>query len=499
MKNISMLINAKDTVAQIRPEIYGHFSEHLGRCIYEGIYVGKDSSIPNENGIRKDVVEAFRNINVPVIRWPGGCFAEEYHWKDGVGPLEARKKIVNVNWGGVIEDNSFGTHEFMDLCRQVGCKPYINGNVGSGTVQEMSEWLQYMTSDGTPMAEWRKENGQEDAWKMEFLGVGNENWGCGGNMSPEDYATEYTKYQSFCREYNGNKLCRIACGPSSADYNWMEVMMKKITSGWGDNTIAGGIDLHYYTMPIWPDTDSATEFDDKLHYSTMDSAYYLDELLTRHTEIMNRYDPENKVGLVIGEWGCWHSVENGTNPAFLYQQNAMRDALVAAIELNIFNRHCKRVMMANLAQSVNVLQSVLLTEGDKLIKTPTYHVFDLYKEHQNGVEVYCYTDNDKAIEEGKAPMISSSASVKEEKMTITLTNCSLEEEAEIVCDIMHFNAAKVRARILHADTHAFNDFDHPSDVVINEYNVDYENGKLNLIMPPCSVVEIRLLNTDYPM
>ena len=492
MKKITMLINARDEVARIAPEIYGHFAEHLGRCVYGGIYVGEDSPIPNDKGIRKDVAEAFRQIRVPAIRWPGGCFAEEYHWKDGVGPRENRKKMVNINWGGVIEDNSFGTHEYMELCRQVGCKPYINANLGSGTVQEMAEWVEYMTAEGTPMAQWRKENGQEAPWKVGFLGIGNENWGCGGEMSAESYAAEYRRYAAFCRDYNGNRLCRIACGPSSADYGWMETMMKAISKGWGGTPMAGGIDLHYYTMPIHPEMDSATEFDDKLHYATMDSAAFVDELLTRHTEIMNRYDPENKVGLIIGEWGCWHQVEPGTNPGFLYQQNAMRDALVAAIHLNAFNRHAKRVIMANLAQTVNVLQSILLTEGDKLVKTPTYHVFDLFKAHQGGTAVYCYTDGEKAAEGYAAPMLSTSASVRDGVMTITLSNCSLTETAEVDCDVCHFAASQAQARILTADTHAFNDFDHPEDVTIQPYSADFAAGKLHITLPPCSVAEVTL-------
>ena len=490
MKLITMLINARDTIATIRPEIYGHFAEHLGRCVYGGIFVGKDSPIPNENGVRSDVAEAFRNIKVPTIRWPGGCFAEEYHWRDGIGNPDARKKMINVNWGHVVEDNSFGTHEYMELCRQIGAKPYINGNVGSGTVQEMAEWIEYMTAVGTPLAELRRRNGQEAPWQVPFLGVGNENWGCGGEMTAETYAAEFRKYAAFCREYNGNHLCRIACGPSSADYGWMETMMKAISKGWGGYPLAGGIDLHYYTMPIHPDMDSATEFTDAQHYATMDSAFFCDELLTRHTEIMNRYDPENKVGLIIGEWGCWHQVEKGTNPAFLYQQNAMRDALVAAIHLNIFNRHAKRVMMANLAQTVNVLQSILLTDGDRMVKTPTYHVFELYKAHQGGTAVYAYTDAAKADEGYKAPMISSSASLKDGVMTLTLANCSLTEEAQIECDVCHFAAGKAQARILHADVRAFNDFDHPEDVVIRPWTADFANGRLTITLPPCSVTEV---------
>lgn len=485
MKKISMVINADDRLGHISPEIYGHFSEHLGRCIYNGIYVGENSPIPNTDGIRNDIIEAFRNIKAPVFRWPGGCFAEEYHWQDGIGEKALRRKIVNTNWGGVTEDNSFGTHEFMRFCELVGCKPYINGNVGSGSVREMSEWIEYMTSDvESPLTEQRKKNGRAEPWKLEYLGVGNENWGCGGNMRPEYYADVYKRYQTFCRNYSGNRLYRIACGPSSADYNWTEVMMKNL-----DSNNVDAIDLHYYTMPVWPEMESATDFDDELYYKTIAAANFSDELITRHSEIMNRYDPEKKIGLVIGEWGCWHNVEEGTNPGFLYQQNTMRDAIVAAIELNVFNRHSDRVVMANLAQAVNVLQSVILTEGGKMIKTPTYHVFDLFKTHQNNEAVYCYTQNENMSEGKNAPMISVSASVNEKSMTVTVANCSLTEEAAVECSIFGFKASSVSCRILTNEAHSYNDFDCPDRVSITEHTAVIKDNVLKLNIPPCAVVE----------
>ena len=485
MKKISMVINADDRLGHISPEIYGHFSEHLGRCIYNGIYVGENSPIPNTDGIRNDIIEALRNIKAPVFRWPGGCFAEEYHWQDGIGEKALRRKIVNTNWGGVTEDNSFGTHEFMRFCELVGCKPYINGNVGSGSVREMSEWIEYMTSDAeSPLTEQRKKNGRAEPWKLEYLGVGNENWGCGGNMRPEYYADVYKRYQTFCRNYSGNRLYRIACGPSSADYNWTEVMMKNL-----DSNNVDAIDLHYYTMPVWPEMESATDFDDELYYKTIAAANFSDELITRHSEIMNRYDPEKKIGLVIGEWGCWHNVEEGTTPGFLYQQNTMRDAIVAAIELNVFNRHSDRVVMANLAQAVNVLQSVILTEGDKMIKTPTYHVFDLFKTHQNNEAVYCYTQNENMSEGKNAPMISVSASVNEKSMTVTVANCSLTEEAAVECSIFGFKASSVSCRILTNEAHSYNDFDCPDRVSITEHTAVIKDNVLKLNIPPCAVVE----------
>ena len=485
MKKISILINADDRLGHISPEIYGHFSEHLGRCIYNGIYVGENSPIPNTDGIRNDIIEAFRNIKAPVFRWPGGCFAEEYHWQDGIGEKSLRRKIVNTNWGGVTEDNSFGTHEFMRFCELVGCKPYINGNVGSGSVREMSEWIEYMTSDAeSPLTEQRKKNGRAEPWKLEYLGVGNENWGCGGNMRPEYYADVYKRYQTFCRNYSGNRLYRIACGPSSADYNWTEAIMKNL-----DSNNVDAIDLHYYTMPVWPEMESATDFDDELYYKTIAAANFSDELITRHSEIMNRYDPEKKIGLVIGEWGCWHKVEEGTNPGFLYQQNTMRDAIVAAIELNVFNRHSDRVVMANLAQAVNVLQSVILTEGDKMIKTPTYHVFDLFKTHQNNEAVYCYTQNENMSEGKNAPMISVSASVNEKSMTVTAANCSLTEEDAVECSIFGFKASSVSCRILTNEAHSYNDFDCPDRVSITEHTAVIKDNVLKLNIPPCAVVE----------
>ena len=484
-----LVINVHDKKGKINKEIYGHFSEHLGRCIYEGIYVGEDSKIPNVNGMRKDVVDALKEIKIPVLRWPGGCFADEYHWKDGIGENENRKKMINTHWGGVVEDNSFGTHEFMELCRQLECEPYINGNVGSGTVQEMSEWVEYLTFEGvSPMADLRKKNGHEEAWKVKYFGVGNESWGCGGNMTPEHYANEYRRYQTFCRNYAGNKLYKIACGPNSNDYKWTEGVMK-IASNFMD-----GLSLHYYTVPgeSWTNKGAATTFDEKDWYLTLKKTLKMEELINRHGAIMDKYDPEKRVGLIVDEWGNWFDVEIGTNPGFLYQQNTMRDALVAGINLNIFNKHCDRVKMANIAQVVNVLQSVILTEGEKMILTPTYHVFNMYKNHQEAtlVESYLETKNIGIEEEAQVPNLHESVSVDADgRVNITINNLSLDESYDIEGIFVDRPIKDVKATILVNEMDAYNTFENPEVVKPEEFTKFTINEKgMNFTIPACSII-----------
>jgi alpha-N-arabinofuranosidase len=351
---VKVQVNADIKKSSISKNIYGHFSEHLGRCIYQGIWVGKDSPIPNTDGIRNDVIEALRNIRIPVLRWPGGCFADEYHWQDGIGPAENRPKMINTHWGGVVEDNSFGTHEFFRLCELTGAEPYINGNVGSGTVHEMQQWVEYMTFDGlSPMSNLRKQNGQAEPWKLKYFGIGNENWGCGGNMRPEYYADEFRRYATYVRNFGDNKIFKIACGPNENNYNWTEVLMREA------GNFMDGLSLHYYTLPTnnWSNKGSSTEFDERGWFKTLKNTLVMDELLTRHSTIMDKYDRDKRVAIVVDEWGTWYNVEPGTNPGFLYQQNTIRDALVAGINLNIFNSHSDRVRMANIAQIINVLPS----------------------------------------------------------------------------------------------------------------------------------------------
>jgi len=486
------LINPNQKISKISKDIYGHFAEHLGRCIYNGIYVGENSSIPNVNGMRCDVVRALKDMGISVLRWPGGCFADEYHWKDGIGPKEARKKMVNTHWGGVVEDNSFGTHEFFELCSQLGCDAYINGNVGSGTVEEMNEWVEYMTFDGvSPMAELRKKNGREKPWNVKYFGVGNESWGCGGNMDPEYYGCLFKRYNTYVRDYDKDKhIQRIACGPNNDDYHWTREVMDKVKH------YANGISLHYYTLPNadWDNKGSATQFSESDYYRTIVKAYRMEELITNHLAMMDSVNPQRWVKLVIDEWGTWYDVEPGTNPGFLYQQNTMRDAVVAALTLNIFNKHSARIMMANIAQTVNVLQSVILTEADKMVLTPTYYVFKMFKEHQENTLLGSYLTSGSILSEEisrECPQLIESASVDENGIIYaTVVNVSATDEAELKCQIADTRVKSVRGEILSGAIHDKNDFDNESTVVLKEF-ADFETcfDGFTAVIPPCAVVK----------
>ena len=483
------IINVTNRKERINKNIYGHFSEHLGRCIYEGIYVGEESSIPNKKGMRTDVVEALKAIKVPVLRWPGGCFADEYHWKDGIGPKEYRKKMINTHWGGVIEDNSFGTHEFMELCRQVGCEPYINGNLGSGTVQEMSEWVEYLTFNGlSPMSELRKRNGQEKAWHVKYFGVGNENWGCGGNMRPEYYADEYRRYQTYIRNYSDNQIYKIACGANGTDYNWTRVLMERASS------YMDALTVHYYTVPGGFETKMpALGFDEEAYYHTLKEAAFMEELLKKHIDVMDQYDKDKRIALIVDEWGSWYQTEPGTNPGFLYQQNTMRDAMIAGMTLNMFNKHADRVRMANIAQMVNVLQAIVLTEGANMILTPTYHVFDLYKVHQDATLLESFISKmETGSDENKVQDLYESASIDEEgRVHVTICNVDIHHSKIIEGTLTGYTAHHVKGRMISGKMDAHNTFENPHAVKIEDVkHLDLAQDTFTVEVPPCSIIQL---------
>jgi alpha-L-arabinofuranosidase len=481
---------AKDTISK---HIYGQFSEHLGHCIYGGIWVGENSPIPNTRGIRNDVVAALKRISIPNLRWPGGCFADEYHWMDGIGPREKRARMINTHWGGVVEDNSFGTHEFLDLCEQLGTEPYICGNLGSGTVEEMSKWVEYITFDGeSPMANLRKQNGREKPWHVKFWGVGNENWGCGGNMTASFYADQFKRYGTYCRNYGSNHLVKIAGGPSDDDYNWTETLMKNVNSG-----LMGGMSLHSYTITkTWADKGSATKFGEDEYFTTIKQTLLMEDRITKHATIMDRYDPAKSIGLMVDEWGTWFNVEPGTNPGFLFQQNTIRDALVAGINLNIFNNHCDRVKMSNIAQMVNVLQAIIFTDGDKMVLTPTYYTYEMYKVHQDAVMIpLSFKSPDYEFNGQKIPAITASASRdKQGKTHITFTNANPNQDIEISIEMQGAKFSGVTGTVLTTKTlNACNTFTAPETVKSVAFNGAKIN-KDNLIvkLPSKSLVMVEL-------
>jgi len=489
----NLVIHADAGKETINRNIYGHFAEHLGRCIYEGFWVGKDSPIPNTRGIRNDVVEALRALKIPVLRWPGGCFADEYHWMEGIGPPEQRPAMVNTHWGMVTETNAFGTHEFLDLCEQLGCEAYIAGNVGSGTVEEMQDWVEYMTFDGdSQMANLRRANGRDGPWRVRFFGVGNENWGCGGNMTPEYYADLYNRFQTYVRSYSGNRIVKVACGPGSENYQWMRVVMERC------NRRMDAISLHHYVRGTgnWTRKGSATQFDEAEWFALMKNTLTIYPLLKNSIEIIDTVDSRGRIDLFVDEWGTWWDAEPGTNPSFLYQQNTLRDAVSAGIFLNAFNEHCRRVRMANIAQTNNVLQAMILTEGDKMILTPTYHVFEMYKVHHDAtllpVELQCgdYQSGDETV-----PAINVSASKdKSGKIHISLCNLDPKNSQQLQCRFEGLEAKHISGRVLTAEVMtAHNTFDKPQEVKPAAFDAFSLKGEvLAMTLPSKSVVVLEV-------
>ena len=491
-RRATLTIRAGEPGPQISRQIYGQFAEHLGRAIYDGVWVGPDSSIPNTRGIRNDIVEALRRIKIPNVRWPGGCFADQYHWRDGIGDPAKRPRRVNIHWGGVVEDNSFGTHEFLDFAQLIGADPYVAANVGSGSPQEMADWIEYMTFDGdSDLAKLRQSNGRRDPWKVPFLGIGNENWGCGGRMTPEYYSDLYRRFSVYARDWSGNRLQRVAAGPGGTDLHWLDVIAQHVTQG------VQGISLHYYTLGnTWQDKLAATGFPESGWYAVLRDALKIDQLLIDAEKIMDTHDASGRVGLYVDEWGTWYSAEPGTNPAFLYQQNTIRDAVVAGVTFNIFHRHAKRVKMANIAQLVNVLQALILTDGAKMVLTPTYHVFDMYQVHHDATLLPTDIESDRTtLGNDSFPAVSASAS-RDAQGVVHVSLVNLDPKAEMSVDAridgQKFNA--VSGRILTApamDTH--NTFDAPNRVQPAAFTgATLQGAALKARLPPRSVVVLTL-------
>jgi alpha-N-arabinofuranosidase len=487
-----VILNTGSAKIQISKHIYGHFAEHLGRVIYDGIYAGEDNSkIPSTNGVRNDVIKALKDLKIPNLRWPGGCFADTYHWKDAVGLKDQRKAIENLAWGNYREDNSFGTHEFLNMCELLNAEPYLAVNMNSGTVQEAVEWVQYVNhaNETSYLTDLRKENGRDKPWKVTYWGIGNESWDCGGHMSVEHYINLYKQYATAMTNYfNSEKLFRIAVGPGFPDYNWTEKIMKDIPS-----RRIEGLSIHHYSVN-WQHKSHSFDFTDEEYFATMEKAWFMDEFITRNSEVMDKYDPKKRVALVVDEWGGWY---DALGEVALYQQNTMRDAMIAGITLNIFSNHADRVKMANLAQMVNALQSVILTQDDKMILTPTYHVMEMYKIHQNALLVPGKVTSDDFVFGGKKiPAVSVSASIDStNKLHISLTNIDNKNGRKVEIDLNGYEAKKITGRILTSvKVQDHNTFDHPTAVAPKTFNEAKLSGnKLLVEMPPISVIVLELL------
>lgn len=488
-------IDLRGKGAKISRHIYGHFSEHLGRCIYGGYWVGEDSEIPNVRGIRSDIVEAMKSIKTPNIRWPGGCFADDYNWMDGIGPKDDRPPMVNTHWGGVLENNHFGTHEFMDLCEQIGCEPYICGNVGSGTVREMRNWVEYITDDGmSPMAQLRRKNGRDEAWGIQFFGIGNENWGCGGFMRPEYYADEFRKYATYVRNYKAMRehdwwkvppIMKIAGGENAEKFEWTETLMRIA------GKFMGGLSIHSYVSP--GDEASGTEFTEKSWYQTAENTYRKEKLFQKNMSIMDYYDPEKRVALVVDEWGMWVNNEPDIGPGILFQQNTMRSAMCAALMLHMFQKYADRIRLCNLAQTINVLQSIILTEGSIMVKTPTYHIFDLFKDHQEAYHLPVLTEGMKQIEKG-LPNADISASISENgSIYITIVNLSTEEDMKVDLDIEGKQIGKASGKVLFGKVNDHNTFENPNVLSLNNLDgIKVSKTGIQFAVPRCGIAGILL-------
>ncbi len=480
-------ISLDEYVGRINPNIYGHFAEHLGRCIYEGIWVGEDSPIPNTDGIRDDVVEAMKRISPPVVRWPGGCFADDYHWEDGIGPRQDRPRTINAHWGQVIETNEFGTHEFIEFCRRIGAAPYICGNVGSGSPREMRDWVEYCNFSGnSTRSRQRAENGHPEPFRVKFWGVGNENWGCGGNLYPEDYAAEYRRFTTFLFDFRDAPLYLIACGPPGNNTEWTHKFFERL----GRHRRIHAYAAHYYCGTA----GTATEYSEEQWYQLLHRASLVENLVVQQRAIMDGYDPERRIGLIVDEWGTWHPPAPGQEPRFLWQQNTLRDGLVAALTLDVFNRHADKVVMGNIAQTINVLQAMILTEGEKMITTPTYHVYGMYAPHQGARSLRTSFEADSIkINDQSLFGLAGSASLKEDKLFLTVVNPHVDTHVETKIVLRGGEAKSASVSVLtHDDIHAHNTFESPHSVSPKEESLSISGADLHHTFPAASVTALSI-------
>jgi alpha-N-arabinofuranosidase len=472
---------ADSEIATVRPEFHSHFAEHLGSCVYGGLWVGKNSPIPNIDGYRQDAITYLKELGIPVLRWPGGCFADDYHWRDGIGPVNKRPKRVNLHWGGYVEDNSFGIHEFMGLCRMIGAEPYIAGNVGSGTPGELRDWVEYCNQpSGSTLAEERAANGSLDPFKIRYWGVGNENWGCGGPMTPERYGEMYRNFANYVRTFGGTRPFLVACGPNGNDMRWSRGLLNTLDA----RRLPDGWSTHFYetgTLPPLQFTGDAMNTQFRIFPR-------VEETIVAQRALLDSYDPQRKCGVILDEWGVWDRIPQDDERRYgrLWQQSTMRSAVAAGLGLNIFNRQADKLYMANIAQIVNVLQSLLLTdgpEGKRCVRTSTYYAFQLFKPHRSKTAVRVETGG------GDPLSLSMSASKSGGELVVSFVNPSASVDLDVDCALRSFSAKSARAEILHhTDLNAYNGFDNPDVLVPKAHPITVEGSRLRLTVPALSLI-----------
>jgi alpha-N-arabinofuranosidase len=477
-------VRADAEIGEVRPELHGHFAEHLGSCVYGGLWVGEKSPIPNIHGYRKQAVEYLRALGVPVLRWPGGCFADDYHWRDGIGPASNRPKRVNIHWGSYVEDNSFGTHEFVGLCREIGAEPYLAGNVGSGSPEELRDWIEYCNFPaGSTLADERAANGSPEPFRVRYWGIGNESWGCGGAMRPEEYADAYRRFAVYVRKFGGIEPYKIASGPSGNDLRWSHGFME--TLRWD---LPEGFSMHYYEGGRDPATDFTVD-----HMNEQLSTFAkVEEAILQQRAVLDSYRGGQQVNLIMDEWGVWDRMlpEDEKRYGRLWQQSTMRSAVAAGLGLNIFNRQADKLFMCNIAQIVNVLQSLLLTdgpEGRRCVRTTTYYAFQLFKPHRSKTAVRVETEETSPLG------LSVSASKDDKRLVVSLVNPSNDTDLSVECTLRGASALKGEAEILHdSDRNAYNSFDNPDRIVPRPHPVLVEGSRIRLDVPRLSVATVTL-------
>ncbi len=497
-------ILADTEIGLIRPEFHGQFAEHLGSCVYGGLWVGKNSRIPNTNGYRKQAVDYLKELGVPVLRWPGGCYADDYHWRDGIGPVEGRPKRVNIWWGGYVEDGSFGTHEFIGLCRLLGSEPYLAGNVGSGTPEELEHWIEYCNQpSGSTLAEERAKNGSPEPFQVKYWGIGNENWGCGGNMRPEVYADHFRRFANYVKEYGGTRPFMIASGPNGNSVTWTRGFMDGLQGG-----RPNAIGMHYYEGGGF--VDVATSFTVE-HMNAQLAQYALvEEAIVQQRGILDGYGRGRRINLMVDEWGVWDKIPEEDEKRYgkLWMQSTMRSAVAAGLGLNVFNRQADKLYMCNIAQIVNVLQSMLLTdgpEGEHCVRTTTYYAFSLFKPHRGKTSVRTETPDatplppfQRGAAVGPSPLSVSASKDKDSgQLVVTLVNPRADADWHIDGTIRGVTAKSATAQILHdPDLNAYNSFDQPDRLVPRSHPVRVEGGgRLIMDLPRLSVATVTIQTT----